>query len=317
MNLTVLGGPANQPLAEAVAGRLSCGLGRCLFERFPDSELHVEVQDSVRGHDVYLIQPTSPPVDAQLMALLLMADACRRAGAARLTAIVPYFGYARQDRRASGREPVSARLVADLIKASGVQRVVGVDLHTASLEGFFGVPLEHLTAVPLLADAVRDRLPAEIVVVSPDLGAVKLAERYAQRLNAPVAIVHKLRISAEEVRVHGVVGEVRGRTPVVVDDMISTGGTIEAAVRALLAADCASAVFVVASHALLVGTATERLRSLPVQQVVTTDSVVAPAAVPVPLHTASLAPLLAEAIARLHRDESLSELLGHAHRWPG
>jgi ribose-phosphate pyrophosphokinase len=293
---------------------LGYGLGRCQFERFPDGELHVEVQESVRGHDVYVIQPTSRPVDEQIMALLMAADACRRAGAVRLTAVVPYFGYARQDRRTSGREPVGARLVADLIKASGVQRVVGVDLHTASLEGFFGVPLEHLTAVPLLADAVRARLPADVVVVSPDLGAVRLAERYAQRLDAPVAVVHKLRISAEEVRVHGVVGDVRGRVPVVVDDMISTGGTIEAAVRALVAAGSAPEALVVASHALLVGPAVERLRGVPVRWLVATDSVPPPVESGLPLHTASLAPLLAEAITRLHRDESLSELLGQAHR---
>ena len=312
MQMTLFTGQANQPLAEAIAGRLGCDLGRCLVERFPDSELHVELQTSVRGHDVYLIQPTSPPADEHLMEILQLADACRRAGAARVTAIVPYFAYARQDRRASGRESVSARLMADLIKAGGIQRVVAVDLHTASLEGFFGVPLEHLTAVPLLADAIRPWLPDNPVVVSPDLGAVKLAERYAHHLDAPVAVVHKLRISAEEVRVRGVVGAVRGRTPVVVDDMISTGGTIAAAVQALVAAGASSDVLVVASHALLVGKAVEHLRALPVRQLVATDSVPRPANLPLPLHSASLAPLLAEAIARLHRDESLAELLGHA-----
>jgi len=312
MPLTIIAGSANHPLAEAIAGRLGCDLGCCLVERFPDSELHVEVQENVRGHDVYLIQPTSPPVDEHLMELFQLADACRRAGAARVTAILPYFGYARQDRRTSGRESVGARLVADLLKTSGVQRVVGVDLHTASLEGFFGVPLEHLTAVPLLADALHPWLPDNPVVVSPDLGAVKLAERYARQLDAPVAVVHKLRVSAVEVRVRGVVGTVRGRTPVVVDDMISTGSTIEAAVQALVAAGSSSEVLVVASHALLVGKAVERLAPLSIRSLVATDSVASPANLPLPLHTTSLAPLLAEAIARLHRDESLAELRGHA-----
>jgi ribose-phosphate pyrophosphokinase len=194
MNLTILSGSANQPLATRVAERL--GPWPCLIERFPDGELHVAVQASVRGRDVYLLQPTGPPVHDHLLELLLLADACRRAGAARLTAVVPYVGYARQDRRAGGREAVGARLVATLIGASGLQRVVAVDLHSPALEGVFDVPLEHLSAVPLLAEAVRPALADDAVVVAPDLGAAKRAERYAGRLGRPVAIVHKARLSA-------------------------------------------------------------------------------------------------------------------------
>ena len=312
MQLTILSGSANLPLAEAIAEKLGLSLGSRSLQRFPDGELHVEIQESVRGHDVYLIQPTSPPVDAHLLELLLLADACRRAGAAHLTAIVPYFGYARQDRRASGREPVAARLIADLLQSSGLQRVVAVDLHTAALEGFFPIPLEHLSAVPLLTEAVQSRIPPNALIVAPDLGAVKLAERYASFLHLPLAIVHKTRLSGEEVRVQRVVGDVRGCVPIVVDDMVSTGGTIQAAIQALLAADCvAQDLTVIASHGLFVGPAEERLLAVPIHRFLVTDSVARAAREPFPLQITSLGPLLAEAISRLHSNQSLSDLLVH------
>jgi ribose-phosphate pyrophosphokinase len=252
---------SNVSLAASVAEQLETPLGRRLVYRFPDGELHVELQESVRGHDVYLIQSTSPPVEAHLLELWLLADACRRAGAAHLTTVVPYFGYARQDRRASGREPVGARLIADLCAASGLQRLVAVDLHSAALEGFFAVPVEHLSAVALLAEAVRSLFPANTVVVAPDLGAVKLAERYGRCLHLPMAIVDKERLSGEEVRVRRVVGRVEGCPMLVVDDMISTGGTVQAAIEALLAAGCAPEVTVAVSHGLFVGPVVERLRT--------------------------------------------------------
>ncbi len=312
MNLTVFSGPANLPLAESVAAKLGVRLGHCVVHRFPDGELHVEIQESVRGHDVYLIQPTSPPAEARLLELLLLADSCRRAGASHLTAVVPYFGYARQDRRASGREPVAARLIADLIAAGGLGRVVAVDLHTAALEGFFSIPLEHLSAVPLLAESVRPFVPDNAVIVAPDLGAVKLAERYARLLHQPIAIVHKIRITGEKVSVQGIVGDVQGRAPLIVDDMISTGGTIEAAVKALLQARCAPEITVVASHALLVGPAIERLRDPTVRRLIMTDSVAVLPEMPLPLQIAGLGPLLADAIERLHNNQSLSNLVAHA-----
>ena len=311
MSWTLLAGSANLALAEAVAARMGARLGSRELRRFPDGELHVEVQESVRGHDVYLLQPTGPPVEAHLLELLLLADACRRAGAAQVTAIVPYFGYARQDRRASGREPVAARLIADLIRASGVQRVLAVDLHTAALEGFFTVPLEHLSVVPALVGAVRPLIGANGVVVAPDLGAVKLAERYARLLDLPVAFVHKTRISGEQVEAHGVSGDVRNRAPLLVDDMISTGGTIQAASGALAAEGCLPELTVVASHALLVGPAVERLRALPLRRLIATDSVAVPSGLPLPLQVVSLAPLLAEAIGRLTTGQSLDDLIHH------
>jgi ribose-phosphate pyrophosphokinase len=312
MDMTIFAGPASASLAEAVAAQLGHRLGTCTVQRFPDSELHVELHDSVRGHDVYLLQATSPPVDTHLLELLFLADACRRAGAAQLTAIVPYFGYARQDRRARGREAVGARVVATLLSSSGLQRLVAVDLHTVALEGFFPIPLEHLSAVPLLVEAVRPWIADNTVIVTPDLGAVKLAERYATALQRPLAIVHKTRLSGEAVRVERIVGEVQGRVPIIVDDMISTGGTIVAASQALLAAGCEPPLMVVATHALLVGPAIERLRSVPLQRLLVTDSITPPTESALPLHVTSLDALLAETIRRLHEHRSLSDLLVHA-----
>ncbi len=235
-----------------------------ILERFPDGELHIELQESVRGHDVYFVQPTCAPVDEHLFELLLMADACRRAGAIHLTAVIPYLGYARQDRRAHGREPLSVRLIADLLATSGIQRVVAVDLHSQGVESAFAIPVEHMSAVPILAGTVRSSLQRNSVVVSPDLGAVKMAERYARLLDLPVAIIHKTRISGAEVSVQRIVGDVRDKQVLVVDDMISTGGTIEKAIEALLEAGClSSGIQVAASHGLLVGPAARGSENCP------------------------------------------------------
>lgn len=263
----------------------------------------------MRGRDVYIAQPTSPPAEAHLLELALMADACRRAGAAQLTAVIPYFAYARQDRRDKGREPLGARLVADLISAAGFTRVVAVDLHAAAVEGYFGIPLEHRSAVPLIAGALETFVEKGTIVVAPDLGAVKLAERYGRLLSRPVAIVHKARLSGSEVRVHAIVGEVAGRAPILVDDMISTGGTIEAAARALLQAGCQPRIVVAASHLLLVGGATDRLARLPILQIIGTDSVSAePRSA---IKRVSIAPLIAETIARLHDNRSITDVDAH------
>lgn len=312
MSLTLVSGSANRPLAEAIAARLGTDLADCTLQRFPDGELHVEVNQSVRGADIYLVQPTGPRVHDDLIELLLLADAARRAGAARLTAIVPYFGYARQDRRASGREPVSARLVADLIVTAGVHRVVAVDLHSAAIEGFFSIPVEHLSAVPILAEAARAWVGPDGVVVAPDLGATKLAERYADRLGLPVAIVHKTRLSGEQVRVRRITGDVQGRRPVVVDDMISTGGTIEAAAGALLAAGCHPEIAVIATHGLLVGNAVDRLAAGGVRRLTITDSVRPASAGRLEPRIVSLDAVLADAVNRLHHDRSLGGLTAHA-----
>ena len=309
MNLSIFAGSSNPTLAEGIATALGVSLGERVLERYPDGELHVEIQEPLRGHDVFLLQPTAPPVEEHLIELLLLADACHRAGASRLTAVVPYFGYARQDRRVSGRQPVGARVVADLIGTSAVERVVAVDLHSAAVEAALPVPLEHLSAVPLLADAARESDGVDRVVVAPDLGATKLAEQYATLLNLPVAIVHKTRLGGDSVIVRRIIGEVRDRVPLVVDDMISTGGTIEAAVDAVLQAGGRADVTVVTTHALLVGPALDRLARLPLRRLIVTDSVGLPESLPVVHEVVSLAPLLATAIERLHSGESLEDLI--------
>jgi ribose-phosphate pyrophosphokinase len=309
MSLVLFSGSANPSLSAAIASELRVPLGRRELERFPDGELHLELEDTARGMDVYLVQPTGPPVAENLLELLLCADASRRAGAQRVTAIIPYFGYARQDRRAHGREPVGARLVADVLCASGIDRVVGVDMHTNALEGFFSMALEHLSAVVLLAEAARLHVTANSVVVAPDLGATRLAERYATILGLPVAIVHKTRLSGHEVSVRAITGDVRGRAPLLVDDMISTGGTIAAAVDALLAAGCVPDVTVLASHALLVGSAVDRLAGVAARRLITTDSLSISRTSALTLEVVSLAPLLADAIDRLHTNRSLGDLL--------
>jgi ribose-phosphate pyrophosphokinase len=312
MSLEILTGSSNYTLAEEVAKKLGVELAPRILERFPDGELNIEIQQSVRGCDVYLIEPTCPPADEHFFELFLMADACRRAGATHLTAVIPYFGYARQDRRAHGREPVSLRLLADLIAASGLQRVVVVDFHSRAVESAFAIPVEHVSAIPILAEAVRPSVDKDAVIVSPDLGAVKMAEHYARLLGLSVAIIHKTRISGAEVTVQRIIGDVRNREIVVVDDMITTGATIEKAVKALLDAGCSSSgINVVASHGLFVGNAAERLAQLPITRIYVSDSVPRPELFPLPLQVSSLAPLLAETIQRLYRLDSLGDVLAH------
>jgi ribose-phosphate pyrophosphokinase len=312
MTLSIVAGSSNIPLATSIARTLGVEPCARVDERFEDAELHVEIAATVRGHDVYLIQPTSPPADQHVMELLFLADACRRAGAARLTAVVPYFGYARQDRRTSGRTPVGARIIASLIESAGVERVVSVDLHAPAIEGFFRIPLEHLSAAALLADAVPRT--DDMVIVAPDLGAVKLAERYQARLHLPIAVLHKTRVSGSsgsKVALRGVIGDVRNRAPLIVDDMITTGATIDAAIKGLLDAGCRPDVSVVTTHALFVGPAAARLEALPIRQLIGTNTVI-PASMPAHFQTVNIAPLLADLIARVHCGKSLGDLLVQA-----
>ncbi|MDO8577733.1 MAG: ribose-phosphate pyrophosphokinase [Dehalococcoidales bacterium] len=296
--MTILTGRANPGLANLVAQRLGVPLGNLQIDDFPDGELHIELKETVQGHDVYIIQPTSPPVAKSLLELLLVSDACHRGGALQVTAVTPYFGYARQDRRVR-REPISARLVADLFSTAHLRRVLIVDLHNPLVEGFFTSTLEHLSAIPVLADTVR--ASGSSVVVSPDLGGVNLAGRYATALGLPLAIIHKERISGEEVIVHAITGNVKGKFPLIVDDMISTGGTIEAAANALLAAGCEPSISIAATHGLLAGPAVSKLERIPIRQFCLTNSVVTPSAGTLPIEVVDLSFLLAEAIRRIYR----------------
>ena len=280
-------------------------------ERFPDGELR-PVVPGVRGDDVFVVLSTGPTVNDHLIELLLLIDACRRAGAGRVTAVVSYFGYARQDRRSRDGEAIGARVVATAIAAAGADRMVVVDPHTAEHEAMFAIPVETLTAVPAIALALRPFVMPDAVVVAPDLGAVKLAERYASLLGLSVVIARKTRLTGATVRTEELVGHVDGRPTIVVDDMITTGATIEAAVRLLLDNGARPDVIVAATHGLFVGEADQRLARLPVRRLVVTDSLEQTQDVGQPVEVTSIAPLLAAAIGRLNRDEPIGELLGGA-----
>ncbi len=305
--ITVFAGPASVHLGSDVCESLQMSSAAYDCRRFPDGEAQVEIHESVRGHDVYLVQSTSPPVEQHLMELLLLADACRRAGAARVTAVIPYFGYARQDRRAD-RRSLGARVAANVIATAGFDRLMLIDAHTPAIEGFFDVPLDHLTAVPLLARAAAAWTRENSVVVAPDLGAVKLARAYANQLHLPMAFVHKTRLNGEAVEAHAVIGDVRGRLPLIVDDMLSTGATIEAAIGALGAAGAVEPISVAVTHTLLVGRAREVLQRLPLSRVLATDTVSIEPPSPPQVEITSLASLVATAIRRNHQNESLAEL---------
>ena len=307
MDLALFAGSNNAPLAEAVAARLGVPLQRRLIERSPDGEVQVEIPDKVRACDVFLVQPTGPPLDRNIMELLFLADACRRSGANHITAITPYFGYARQDRSSSGQQAVGARLVPDLLRTAGIGTVVAVDLHTTSVESAFGIELEHLSAFALFQRAIG-RPSSDSVVVAPDLGAFRLAERYARALSLPLAIVAKMRVSGEEVVAQSLIGDVRGRKPLIVDDMIITGATVEAALNKVVAAGATADATVVATHGLLVGQAMARLKNLPINRILLTDSVELPSSSGLPIEPISLGPLLGQVISALHTGESLAAL---------
>lgn len=308
--MRVIAGSASRGLAAAMAKAAGVELVDRQLERFPDGEIHVRLLEELRDADTYVVQSTGPPSQEHLTELLLLADAAYRAGAARITAVVPYLAYARQDRRSAAGEPVGLRVVADLLRASHVDRLVVVDPHTPALESIVSVPVETTSAVPLLAAALRETLDGDTVLVAPDLGAAKLVDRYADLLGLDVAIVRKTRLSGDEVETGAVVGAVRGRRPIIVDDMISTGGTIASAVEAVMEAGAVGPATVAATHSLLVAPAVDRLRHVDVAHLVTTDSLVVPETGLV-VRTVSLADRLAEVVARLHRGDPLDELSTH------
>ncbi|MDT7920585.1 MAG: ribose-phosphate pyrophosphokinase [Meiothermus sp.] len=301
-------GNANRPLAEAVARALGIQLGEATVERFPDGEVRVRLLESIRGDDVYLIQSTAPPVNDHLMELLVLADAVRRSSAGRINAVIPYFGYARQDKQTQGREPITARLVAGLLEHVGIHRVITVDLHAPQIQGFFYQPVDELSAVRLFAEYLEtQRLTDNAVVVSPDSGRAEQARRLCERLNLPLAILAKRRTGPRETQVSYVIGDVAGKRPLVIDDIISTGGTIRRGVEALIAAGAAPEVVVMASHAVLVGNARENLAHPAIREVVFTDTIALNPALGYTI--LPTAPLLAQAIRRVHTNQSVSVLI--------
>jgi len=306
--MKVFSGSSNRSLAERICEHLSVRLGEATVGRFADDEVRVKVEEDVRGADVYVVQSTCPPVNDHLMELVLMIDAFRRASAERITAVVPYFGYARQDRKDEGRVPISAKLVSNMITAAGASRVLALDLHAAQLQGFFDIPVDHLYSSPVLMRYFRRLNIADLTVVAPDVGSSKLARAYSKRLHAGLAIVDKRRVSDSETEVMSVIGDVKGKNVLLIDDMISTAGSITQAaktVRDLGAKD----VYLAASHAVMCGSAMERLDATPLEQLVVTDSI------PLPdenkrkyMKVLSVARLLGEAILRIHHAESVSKL---------
>jgi ribose-phosphate pyrophosphokinase len=306
---TILAGTANPALARMVASELGSHVGACEVNRYPDGDVAVQLLESVRRKEVFLMQPTSPPVNDHLVELLALADACRRSGAAQISAIVPFFGYARADKRHGRREPIMARVVADLIEVVGIGHVVTVDLHTPQIEGFFHAPVDSLTAIPTLCAALRDRLPEDVVVVSPDVGRVAMATRYAKQcFDAPLILLHKRRVSAAETEITHVVGDVSGRACLIVDDMISTGGTIAESIAALLEAGARPEVTVAATHGLFVRNARRKLSHPAIRHVFVTDTVRVDEDDWPQLHVVSVAPLLAGSVQRFLEDGSLGEL---------
>ena len=313
-SICIFAGSANPPLAHAIAEYLELRLGRAKVSRFSDGEVFAEIQENVRGVDVYIVQPTCAPVNDHLMELLVMADALKRASAGSIAAVMPYYGYARQDRKVAPRTPITAKLVADLITSAGVDRVVAVDLHSGQIQGFFDGPVDHLTAMPVLENYVRKH-GDKPVIVAPDAGRVKVAERMSQHLTdqgADLAFIYKRRPkgTANVVEAKEVIGEVEGRLCIITDDMIDTGGTIAAAAQVLIDRG-AREVWAMATHGVLSGPAVQRLNDAPISRVVLTNTLPLPAEKQSPkIEVLSIAPLIADALNAVFDDTSVSEIFG-------
>jgi ribose-phosphate pyrophosphokinase len=305
----IFSGNANRPLAQEIAQYLNVPLGEAFVGTWKDGESRVRIEENVRGMDVFVLQPTCPPVNHHLMELLIIIDALRRASANRITAVMPYFGYAKQEKKTAGREPITARLVANLITTAGASRILTLDLHAAAIEGFFDIPVDHLRAAAILADYFRTLKLGDVVVVSPDVGGLGRANEFRRRLGAAtLAIVAKHRPQQDVAEILEMVGEVQGKTAIIVDDLIQSGGTLIEAAEALLHRG-ARAVYACATHPVFAGQAMQKLVQSALAQVVVTNTIPL-AAEPQSdkIRVLSVAPLLAEAISRIHQDVSLSSL---------
>jgi len=307
--LRVFTGNSNLSLAQMICEHLGIPLGKAQVKRFSDGEINVEIDESVRGMDVFVVQSTCPPVNDHLMELLILMDALKRASAERINAVIPYYGYARQDKKILPRAPISAKLVADLITAAGASRILTVELHASQIQGFFNIPVDHLYASSILAEYVKDRFQGDIVIVSPDAGGVERARAFAKRLNAGLAIIDKRREMPNIAEAMHIIGDIRGKDAILLDDMVDTAGTLTSAALALKE-EGAKNVYAYCTHPVLSGRAIGRLMESPLKEAIITDTI--------PLRGESIsckkltvltvAPLLAEAIKRIHQDESVSSL---------
>ncbi len=306
--LRIFSGNANIELAKKICDYLKVELGKAKVSTFSDGEIQVEILESVRGMDTFLVQPTCPPVSHNMMELLIMLDAVKRASASRITVVIPYYGYARQDRKVAPRTSISARLVANLITVAGASRILAMDLHAGQIQGFFDIPVDHLYALPAQFEYLKN-VEEKAVIVSPDAGGVERARELAKRMNASIAIIDKRREQANVSKVMHIVGNVKGRVAILLDDMIDTGGTIVQAAEALMD-DGAKAVYACCTHAVLSGSAVERLGNSPIKETVTTNTIpLSDAATKMgKIKVLDVSPILGEAIKRIHRDESVSSL---------
>lgn len=306
--LIIFSGNANQPLVQEICSYLGLPLGQAMVKQFSDGEISVKLGENVRGRDVFIIQPTSAPANDNLMELILMLDACRRASASRITAVIPYYGYGRQDRKSEPRVPISARVVAELLEAMLPDRLITMDLHADQIQGFFQIPVDHLYAAPVFVDYIRNQGYNDPVVVSPDSGGVERARFLARQINAGLAIIDKRRPRANESEIMHVIGDVKGKTCILYDDMIDTAGTITKAAEALKK-NGAEAVIACATHGVLSGPAIDRLDASELSEIIVSNTIQLPADKKLDkITTLSVAPLVGEAIRRIHNEESVSSL---------
>ena len=305
--MKIFSGTSNQPLAQSICKSIGIELGKCTVSAFPDGETFVKIEENVRGEDVFLVQSSSPPTNHYLMEMFIMIDALRRASASRITAVLPFYGYARQDRKDQPRVPITAKLVANLIVAAGANRVLTMDLHAQQIQGFFDIPVDHLYAAPVMYEYLRSKKLKNLVVVSPDVGGIKMAHAYSQVLDVGLAIVAKRRKSATEIESMTVIGDIKGKCVLMVDDLTETAGTLTTA-GALLKAKGAKQIIACVSHAILNDLGISRLRKSVVDELITTDTVLRPAIKGVNITTLSVAGLLGEAIKRIHNNSSVTSL---------
>ncbi|HAO65973.1 MAG TPA: ribose-phosphate diphosphokinase [Verrucomicrobiales bacterium] len=305
--MKVFSGTSNLPLANKITDYMGIPLGRCKVSAFPDGETFVKIEENVRGQDVFVLQSTSPPTNHHLMEMFIMIDALRRASASRITAVLPFYGYARQDRKDQPRVPITAKLVANLIVGAGAHRALTMDLHAQQIQGFFDIPVDHLYAAPVMYEYLRKKNIEDLVVVSPDAGGIKMAHAYSEVLGCGLAIVAKRRKSATEIESMTLIGEVDGKSVLLVDDLTETAGTLTEAAR-LLKAQGAKSIFACVSHTLLNDLGIERLRKSDIDELITTDTVHRSAVEGVNITTLSVAELLGEAIKRIHNNSSVNSL---------